>query len=146
MAADLHKVRVDKWLWAVRIFKSRTLAADVVKQGHVKLRGKTLKPSSTIERGDELRVRRNGYDMQYRVVDLLQKRVGAPVAVTCYEDITPEEELRKFDEWYVGKGRAEVRERGAGRPTKRERRELEGFKDVDAGFDWGWIDDDDDGG
>jgi len=142
--AALEKVRVDKWLWAVRIFKSRTLASDVCKQGHVKSGGKTLKPSSLVSRGDVLRVRRNGYDMQYEVLDLLAKRVGAPIAVTCYRDITPEEELRKFDEWFIGKNRAEVREKGAGRPTKRERRDLESFKDVGEEFDWGWIDEDDD--
>ena len=143
-AAPLDKVRVDKWLWSVRIFKSRTLASDVCKQGHVKVRGKSLKPSTTIARGDVLQVRRNGYDMQYEVVDLREKRVGAPVAVTCYNDITPEEELRKFDAWYVGKGRPEVREKGAGRPTKRERRVIEDFKDVNPDFDWGWVDEEED--
>ena len=144
--ADLDKVRIDKWLWAVRIFKSRTLASEVCKQGHVKASpsGKTLKPSTAVTVGDVLRVRRNGYDMQYRVERILAKRVGAPIAVTCYTDLTPEAELRKFDEWYVGKGRAEFREKGAGRPTKRERRELEGFKDVDAEYDWGWIDEEED--
>ena len=143
MGGELEKVRVDKWLWAVRIFKSRSLAADVVKQGHVKDEsGKTLKPSSQVQRDDLLRVRRNGYDMRYRVLDLIQKRVGAPIAVTCYRDETPEEELRKYDDWYVGRtGRAEVREKGAGRPTKRERREIEEFKGGSE-IDWGWIDED----
>lgn len=138
-----EKVRVDKWLWAVRIFKSRSLAGEVCRQGHVKLAGKTLKPSAGVEEGMLLRVRRNGYDMQYKVLKLISKRVGAPIAVTCYEDLTPEEELKKFDEWFVGKSGAERREKGAGRPTKRERRDLEGFKDVDANYDWGWIDEDD---
>ena len=144
MGGALEKVRVDKWLWAVRIFKSRSLAADVVRQGHVKDEsGRTLKPSSQIQRDDLLRVRRNGYDMRYRVVDLIQKRVGAPIAVTCYRDETPEEELRKYDDWYVGRaGRAEVREKGAGRPTKRERREIEEFKGGSS-IDWGWIDEED---
>lgn len=138
-----EKVRVDKWLWAVRIFKSRSLAGEVCRQGHVKLEGKTLKPSAGVEEGMLLRVRRNGYDMQYKVLKLISKRVGAPIALTCYEDLTPEEELKKFDEWFVGKSGAERREKGAGRPTKRERRDLEGFKDVDANYDWGWIDEDD---
>ena len=147
MGQELAKVRVDKWLWSVRIFKSRTLASDVVRQGHVKDdAGKTLKPSSTVQRGDLLRVRRNGYDMRYRVVELIQKRVGAPVAVTCYRDETPEGELRKYDGWYAARvGRAEVRERGAGRPTKRERREIEEFKGAGA-IDWGWVDEEGDGG
>jgi len=138
------KVRVDKWLWSVRIFKSRSLAGEVCRQGHVKLDGKTLKPSAGVEPGMVLRVRRNGYDMQYKVLTLISKRVRAPIAITCYEDLTPEEELKKFDDWFIGKGRAEIREKGAGRPTKRERRDLEGFKDVDANYDWGWIDEEDD--
>jgi ribosome-associated heat shock protein Hsp15 len=144
MAEELDKVRVDKWLWAVRLFKSRTLAGEVCRQGHVKVEGKTLKPSTSIERGTVLQVRRNGYNMQYKVLDLIQKRVGAPIAQKCYEDLTPEEELRKFDDWYLGKAGAEVREKGAGRPTKRERREIEEFKGYDAEMDWGWIDEDDD--
>ena len=120
MGNELAKVRVDKWLWSVRIFKSRTLASDVVRQGHVKDEGgKTLKPSTAIQRGDLLRVRRNGYDMRYRVVELIQKRVGAPIAVTCYRDETPEEELRKYDGWYVASsGRAEIREKGSGPPDQ----------------------------
>lgn len=144
MGSDLDKVRVDKWLWSVRIFKSRSLAGDVVKQGHVKDEsGKTLKPSSQIQRDDLLRVRRNGYDMRYRVVELIEKRVGAPIAAQCYRDETPEDELRKYDDWYVGRtGRAEVRERGAGRPTKRERREIEEFKGGSE-IDWGWVDEED---
>ena len=137
------KVRVDKWLWAVRLFKSRTIASEVVKQGHVKLEGKSLKPASAVSPGDVLRVRRNGYDMVYEVVDTIQKRVGAPIAVTCYRDLTPAEELSKFDAWPRGGGAPVLRERGTGRPTKRERRELDDFRDVDPGFDWGWVDADD---
>ena len=144
MADDPLKIRIDKWLWAVRIFKSRTLASDVVRQGHVKQDGKSLKPSSLIEKGVIISVRRNGIDMKYEVLRLIEKRVGAPIATLCYKDITPEEELRKFDQWYVGHGRAEIREKGLGRPTKRERREIEGFKDFDQDFEWGWIDEDED--
>ena len=61
-------------------------------------------------------------------VDLLEKRVGAPIAQKCYEDLTPEEELNKYNDWFIGKGRAERREKGAGRPTKRERRDIDRFK------------------
>lgn len=143
MASDLQKIRIDKWLWAVRLFKSRTMASNVVRQGHVKQDGKSLKPSSLIEKDAVISVRRNGIDMKYEVLNLIEKRVGAPIAVTCYKDITPEEELHKFDQWFVGRGRAEIRDKGAGRPTKRERRDIEGFKDFDREFDWGWIDEDD---
>ncbi|MCB0588167.1 MAG: RNA-binding S4 domain-containing protein [Phaeodactylibacter sp.] len=124
----MDKVRVDKWLWSVRIFKSRTIATDACKSGKVKAGGTPVKASQMIQRGDELEVRKNGFNFRYKVIDLIQKRVGAPVAQKCYEDLTPEEELNKYKDWFVGKAAAEKREKGAGRPTKRERREIEQFK------------------
>ena len=125
----LEKVRIDKWLWAVRIFKSRTLATDSCKSGKVKMNEQNLKPSYLIQRDDVVQVRKEGFDLTFKVIDLLDKRVGAPRAVLCYENLTPEEELNKFKDWYIGKGSAERREKGAGRPTKRERREIDRFKD-----------------
>lgn len=124
----MEKVRVDKWLWAIRIFKSRTLASDVCKRNQVKVNGATAKPSTTIEVGDTVEAKKEGFHMTYKVLKLLQKRVGAPVAITCYEDLTPQEELNKFKDWYVGKANNERREKGAGRPTKRERRDIDKFK------------------
>lgn len=126
---QLDKVRVDKWLWSVRIFKSRTIATDACKSGKIKINEKNAKASSTIERGDLLQVRKDGFNLQFKVIDLIQKRVGAPIAQTCYENITPEAEMMKYKDWYVGKGNVESREKGAGRPTKRERREIDHFKD-----------------
>ena len=125
----MDKVRIDKWLWAVRIFKSRTLATDACKGGKVRIKDATVKPSYLVQREEIVQVRKEGFDLIYRVVDLLQKRVGAPLAVQCYENLTPEEELNKFKDWYVGKAANERRERGAGRPTKRERRNIDRFKD-----------------
>jgi ribosome-associated heat shock protein Hsp15 len=125
----LEKVRVDKWLWSVRIFKSRTMAADACKTGKIKVNNKVVKPSATIERNDRLEVKKNGFNFQFKVIDLIQKRVGAPLAQACYEDLTPVEELNKYNDWYIGKGMTERRERGAGRPTKKERRNIEQFKD-----------------
>ncbi|MCB0562230.1 MAG: RNA-binding S4 domain-containing protein [Lewinellaceae bacterium] len=124
----MEKVRVDKWLWSVRIFKSRTLATDACKSGKVKMDDTTVKASQTIQRGDVLEVRKDGFLFQYKVIGLIEKRVGAPIAQTCYEDLTPEEELNKYKDWFVGKAGVERREKGAGRPTKRERREIEDFK------------------
>lgn len=125
----LKKVRIDKWLWSVRIFKSRTLATDACKSGKVKINGANVKPSYLLQREETIEVKKNGFDLTFKVIDLLQKRVGAPQAQVCYEDLTPSEELDKFKSWYVGKGAAERREKGAGRPTKRERRQIDGFKD-----------------
>ena len=127
----MDKVRIDKWLWAVRIFKSRTLATDVVKKGKVRLNDEPVKPSSNVSVGDRLQVQKEGFNLQIEVVKLLNKRVGAPLAVTCYVDHTPEEEMNKFKDWFVGKSKGEFREKGLGRPTKRERREIESFKDLD---------------
>lgn len=130
MASNLEKVRVDKWLWAVRIFKSRTLATNACKSNKVMIDGVALKPSSSVERGMTLQVKKEGYNMIYKIVDLLEKRVSATVAEPCYENLTSEEELNKFKDWYLfNKGNIEVREKGAGRPTKRERRKMDKFKD-----------------
>ena len=125
----MDKVRVDKWLWAVRIFKSRTLATDTCKSKNVVVGEKTAKPSLSVEVGDIVHVRKEGFNMTFKVLKLLEKRVGAPIAVTCYENLTPEEEMNKYKDWFVGKAQPERRDKGAGRPTKRERRELDEFKD-----------------
>lgn len=130
MASKLEKVRVDKWLWAVRIFKSRTLATTACKGNKVSINGVALKPSSSVERGMTLQVKKEGYNMTYKIVDLLEKRVSAVVAEPCYENLTPEDELNKFKDWYLfNKGNLEVREKGLGRPTKRDRRDMDKFKD-----------------
>lgn len=126
--AHLDKVRVDKWLWSIRIFKSRTMATDACKSGRVKVNDKNAKPSTTVERGDLLSVRKEGFNLQFKVIDLIQKRVGAPIAQACYENVTPEAEMMKYKDWYVGKSQVESREKGAGRPTKRERRDIDQFK------------------
>ena len=124
----MDKVRIDKWLWSVRIFKSRTIATDACKEGKVKLNGSVAKSSQLIQVGDQLEVKKEGFNMQYKVLDLIEKRVGAPLAQACYEDLTPPEELNKYKDWFVGKAGAEYREKGAGRPTKKERREIDDFK------------------
>ncbi|MCB0686749.1 MAG: RNA-binding S4 domain-containing protein [Saprospiraceae bacterium] len=123
------KTRVDKWLWAVRIFKSRTIATDHCKSGKVSVNGHKMKPSGTITINDQVSVQKNGYTFIFQVVKLLEKRVSAPIAQEAYKDLTPEEELNKYESWYIGKGKSEIRDRGAGRPTKKERRDLDIFKD-----------------
>jgi ribosome-associated heat shock protein Hsp15 len=123
------KVRIDKWLWSVRIFKSRTMATDTVKSGKVKVGLISVKPSHLVQRGDVVIVKKNSINFTFKVVDLIEKRVGAQIAQQCYLDLTPEEELRKFDDWYMNKTGSEVRDRGIGRPTKRDRRDIDDFKD-----------------
>ena len=126
---NISKVRVDKWLWSVRIFKSRTIATDICKAGKVKVNNLIVKPSYLTQEGDILTVRKNGFDFQFKVISLLKNRVSAPIAQTCYEDLTSAEELNKYNSWFIGKGGTEKRDKGAGRPTKKERREIDRFKD-----------------
>lgn len=130
-----NKVRIDKWLWSVRIFKSRTIATDACKGGKVKLNGTVnAKPSSMVQKGDVLTIRKNGFDFQFKVLELIEKRVSATLAQQCYENITPPEETTKYQEWFsAGKAAAEKRDRGTGRPTKKERRDIDDYKD-------GWFD------
>lgn len=128
MISALKKVRVDKWLWSVRIYKSRTLSTEACKKGQIKINGKSVKPSYMLTQEETLEVHKNGFNLIFKVKNLISKRVSAPLAQECYEHNTPESELNKYSDWFVGKARPEVRERGAGRPTKRERREIDEFK------------------
>ena len=121
----MDKVRIDKWLWSVRIFKSRTLATDACKGGKVKIDGESVKPSYLVTVGEEVTVRKDGFNFQYKVLGLIEKRVGAPIAVTCYVDSTPAEERNKYEMWFIQQKTPDGRERGTGRPTKKERREID---------------------
>lgn len=129
MADSISKIRIDKWLWSVRIFKTRTQASEACKKSNVKINEKAVKPSYMLTVGETLHVHKAGFNLTYVSKALISKRVGSPIAVTCYDDLTPASELNKYNDWFVGKARPETRERGTGRPTKRERREIDGFKD-----------------
>lgn len=123
-----EKVRIDKWLWSVRIFKTRTLATHSCKSGKVRINDTTVKPSYLLQKGEIIQVHKDGFYLQYKSIELIKKRVGAPIAVTCYENLTPPEELNKYNDWFVGKGQSEIREKGSGRPTKKQRRDIDEFK------------------
>lgn len=116
---DQQPVRLDAWLWAVRVFKTRSLASSEVKAGHVRIKGEAAKPSQKIRPGDTITVRYPGWERVLIVRKTLAKRVGAPVAVTCYEDISAPKPA------YLTSGALPRRERGSGRPTKTERRALD---------------------
>lgn len=132
----MQKIRIDKWLWSVRIFKSRTLATDACKGGKVKVKGESVKPSYQLSEGEVVTVKKNGFNFDFKALILIEKRVGASIAVTCYQEVTPEAEKQKYATWFANAMPAgEKRERGAGRPTKKERRDLEGLKTPDV-FDW----------
>lgn len=128
--SNIQKVRIDKWLWSVRLFKSRSMATDACKTSKIKVKDVNVKPSFLLVRGDIIEVKKNGFNLVFKVVDLLEKRVSASLAMPCFEDLTPAEELNKYKAWFVGKGGAEFRQKGEGRPTKKERREIDDFKEI----------------
>lgn len=131
-----QKVRVDKWLWSVRIFKSRTIATDTIKSGKVKVNNVLVKASQLVQTGDRVYVQKNGFQFLFEVINPIEKRVGAAIAQACYIDHTPAEELNKYKDWFVGKTGGEFREKGSGRPTKKERREIDDFKTHTDFYDW----------
>ncbi|KQO99725.1 RNA-binding S4 domain-containing protein [Leifsonia sp. Leaf264] len=111
--------RVDAWLWAVRQFKTRSLATAACRAGHVRVNGERVKAAQAVRVGDEVRVRANGFDRVMVVQRIIVKRVGAEVAAAAMIDETPPPPPRE------AVPSVPVRDRGAGRPTKRERRDLE---------------------
>ncbi|MCC5037107.1 MULTISPECIES: RNA-binding S4 domain-containing protein [Streptomyces] len=119
MVSDEGAVRVDSWIWSVRLTKTRSMAASACRAGHVRVNGERVKPAHSVKAGDEVRLRVAGRERIVVVKHLLRKRVGAPVAAEAYVDNSPPPPPR--EELVV----APRRDRGAGRPTKRERRETE---------------------
>ena len=89
-----------------------------------------VKPSHLVVPGDLLEVRKNGFNLLFKVHVLLEKRVSATLAAPCFEDLTPLEEVNKYKNWFSGKASPEARDKGEGRPTKRDRREITEFKDM----------------
>lgn len=110
-------VRIDVWLWAVRQTKTRSAATTAVRAGHVRINDEPVKAATNVHPGDVVRYRVQGFDRILKVKKLIKKRVGAPIARECYEDLTPER-----PKYYIPVMR---RDPGTGRPTKKERRELD---------------------
>ena len=117
--AGVGETRVDKWLWAVRLYKTRTAATDACRAGHVKVNQCGAKPSTVVRPGDTVSARAPGRDVVVQVAAIIDKRVGAPLAAACYVDHSPppptEERVAPVF----------ARDRGTGRPTKRDRRQLD---------------------
>lgn len=110
--------RIDVWLWAVRIYKTRSMATQAVKGGHVRHNDEPTKPSQQVKVGDLVTIRQPGWDRRFEVLQLLDKRVGAKIAVDAYRDLSPARPA-----WLsVPVAR---RDPGTGRPTKKQRRELD---------------------
>lgn len=119
-------VRVDKFLWAVRIYKTRSIAADACKNGRVLIAEYQVKPSRMLKVGEIFEVKQNPIFRRFKIIDVLENRVGAKLVANYIEDITPESELKKLE---ALKEHGVTRERGAGRPTKKERRDIDGYFD-----------------
>ena len=120
------KCRIDKWLWAVRLYKTRSLASDAVKSGKIKVKGDSVKPSFEVFVGLEFTIPRGVVKYSYKVKAITDKRVGAPLVINFLEDTTPEEEKMKLTTLEFMP--AAFREKGTGRPTKTESRDLDEWK------------------
>ncbi len=121
----MDEARIDKWLWAARIFKTRSMAAAACKKGQVSMKGAQLKPSRTVRPGDVVEVRRPPVTYSFKVKQTVEKRVSAKLIPEILENVTPPEqyELLEMNRLSGFVGRA----RGTGRPTKKDRRSLEEF-------------------
>jgi ribosome-associated heat shock protein Hsp15 len=133
--AEKDKLRIDKYLWAIRLFKTRAMAAAACDAGKVKLNDMPVKPSKTVSIGDEYHVRTEARRWRVKVTALLHNRVAYTEAVKYYTDVTPPDELERLDfqasSFHTGKRLSKI-----GRPTKKQRRELGDFmgEDTDGGL------------
>ena len=118
-------VRIDKWLWCVRLYKSRTLATEACEVGKVKISAHPAKPSRSVKIGDLITASTGNVTRTVKVLQLLEQRVGAPKVPQFMEDLTPPEEFTKARE--ASAHTSGFRPKGAGRPTKRDRRILQSF-------------------
>ena len=122
-------VRIDKWLWAVRLYKTRTLATEECRKGRITIDGVAVKPSRIPKIGDIIKVRKNPVTYSYKIIGIIGKRVGAKLVQEFAVDITPPEELKNLEiKQQMG---SMERDRGSGRPTKKDRRDLNRLQDWD---------------
>jgi len=122
----LNPVRIDKWLWAVRLFKTRSQATDACRGGKVKMDGHNVKPSREVNVGDVIEVQLGAIKKKVKVLQAVKNRVAAKLVSDLSEDLTPPEELEKLE--MLHQLNYERREHGVGRPTKKDRREIDRLK------------------
>jgi ribosome-associated heat shock protein Hsp15 len=127
-AQDTQKARLDKWLWAARFFKTRSIAADAVDSGKVHVDGVRAKPAKEVRLGQVMRIRRGSEEMEVLVRGLSTQRKGAPEAALLYEE-TAASRGRREDAAITREAEHAQRDRGLGRPTKRQRRDIKRFTD-----------------
>lgn len=128
------QARIDKWLWAVRIYKTRSIAAEACKKGHIMVRDKAVKPSFLVRVGDVVQVKKSPITYSFKVLQCAENRVGAKLVPELMENVTPPEQYEALEMSRIS-GFVD-RARGTGRPTKKERRSMDTFIDSAADFDF----------
>ena len=142
----MEEARIDKWLWAARIYKTRSMAAAACKKGQISLNGAQLKPSRTVRVGDIINVKKPPITYSFKIKQTIEKRVGAKLILDILENVTPPEQYELLEMNRIS-GFID-RARGTGRPTKKERRSLDSFTNTpeyldDLFFDFDMDDEDD---
>ena len=122
------EARIDKWLWAARIYKTRTLSSDACKNGRITINGALAKPSRTVKVGDLVGVKKSPITYSFRVLQTIEKRVGAKLLPEVFENVTPPEQYELLEMNRIS-GFVD-RARGTGRPTKKDRRALDDFAET----------------
>jgi ribosome-associated heat shock protein Hsp15 len=120
-------MRIDKYLWCIRVYKTRSIATTACKKGQVKIENKSIKPSKEVFGNELILVRKNQINYQIKVLDLPKSRIGAKLVALFMKDVTPKEEFEKTELLKYSKDY--YRKKGAGRPTKKDRRDIEGYQD-----------------
>ena len=143
----MNEARIDKWLWAARIFKTRSIAADAIKNGRVTIQGVNVKPSRMVKVGEVVSVRKPPVTYSFKILQTIEQRVGAKLIPQIYENVTPADQYELLEmnriSGFVN------RARGTGRPTKKDRRAMDAFVepslegDFDSFFGDDWDDDND---
>lgn len=122
-------MRIDKYLWCIRYYKTRNIATEACKKGHIKINEATVKPSKLVFNGDKITLRKNQINYQIEVLDIPTNRIGAKLVDLFRKDLTPTEEFDKFELLKYSKDY--YRKKGSGRPTKKDRREIDDYTNED---------------
>jgi ribosome-associated heat shock protein Hsp15 len=120
-------MRIDKYLWCIRVFKTRSIATEACKKGQVRVNDSQVKPSREIFGNETLTVRKNQMNYQIEVLDIPESRVGAKIVQLYRKDVTPKEEYEKLDLLKYSKDY--YRKKGTGRPTKKDRRDIDDYQE-----------------
>ena len=129
----MEEARIDKWLWAARIFKTRSIAVDAIKNGRVTIDGVCVKPSRSVKVGETVSVRKPPVTYSFRILKTIEQRVGAKLLPEIYENVTTADQYELLEMTRIS-GFVD-RQRGTGRPTKKDRRQMDAFLSLEDFFD-----------